>query len=144
MPSNKLIFPEPAIFKTSIKLGIHNINYGGHLGNEQVLSLMHEARMRWLVSLGYQSEIGLMNNIGIIITESLIQYKAEAFYGDELVISISLLDITNVGLQVYYRLDNITNGNVTAIGRTQILFFDYALRKIARMPGDFKIKLTNG
>ena len=49
----KLALPESFSFETDIKVRISDINYGGHLGNDSVMSLIHEARLRFLEKYGY-------------------------------------------------------------------------------------------
>ncbi len=44
MPRVELELPERFQFVTEIPLRITDINYGGHLGNDALLSLLHEAQ----------------------------------------------------------------------------------------------------
>ena len=44
----KLTLPENFNFSTNIEVRITDINYGGHLGNDSVLEIIHEARIRML------------------------------------------------------------------------------------------------
>ena len=41
----KIPLPEKKDFSTEIKLRISDINYGGHMGNDAVLTIVHEARL---------------------------------------------------------------------------------------------------
>ncbi len=49
----KIEMPEKFIYKTEIPVRITDINYGGHLGNDSLLSIIHEARVRFLKHLEY-------------------------------------------------------------------------------------------
>lgn len=144
MSRSKLHFPEPTLFETSLMVRIQDINYGGHMGNDRILALMHEVRLQWFHALGYSSEIGIENQTGIIVTESIIQYKSEAFYGDNLQVSLSLDDVSDVGMEIYYLLYNSTPDKVAAIGKTSVVFLDYGTRKITKIPIGFRSKLLNG
>ena len=77
MPRIKIEIPERFIYKTEIPIRITDINYGGHLGNDSLLSIIHEARVRFLKNLGY-SEANVEGS-GIIMIDSAIQYKSEGF-----------------------------------------------------------------
>ena len=79
----KLEMPTAYPFKTELTVRITDINYGGHLGNSDVLALLHEARVRYLKSYGY-SEIDV-EGYGTIMLDVVIQFKAQAFAGDVLV-----------------------------------------------------------
>jgi len=53
MPRVELELPERFQFVTEIPLRITDINYGGHLGNDALLSLLHEARVQFLRQYGF-------------------------------------------------------------------------------------------
>jgi acyl-CoA thioesterase FadM len=135
----KIELPEKFIFKTEIVIRVSDLNYGGHLGNDSVLSICHEARLRFLKHLGY-SELDIEGS-GIIMADSAIQYKAEGFYGDELNIEIGVTDFTKNGCDIVYRLTNKKTGELVALVKTGIVFYDYKRRKILGIPEKFKTKM---
>ena len=47
-----LDLPSRFPFSTELEVQVGHINYGGHLGNDSMLSLVHEARVRYLRHLG--------------------------------------------------------------------------------------------
>lgn len=49
----KLILPESFLFSTTIAVRITDLNYGNHLANDKVLSILHEARMQFFQHYGY-------------------------------------------------------------------------------------------
>jgi acyl-CoA thioesterase FadM len=66
----KIHLPDKFPFSVSIPIRITDINYGGHVGNDTVLSLIHEARVQFLQHHGYKEleieDIGLiMSDVGI-------------------------------------------------------------------------------
>jgi acyl-CoA thioester hydrolase len=135
----KIELPEKFIFKTEIPIRITDINYGGHLGNDSLLSIIHEARLRFLKLLGY-SESNVEEN-GIIMIDSAVQYKSEGFYGDELLVEIAVNDFTGIGCDFVYRLTNKNSNKEIAIAKTGIVFFNYEKRKTAPVPPQFKKKI---
>lgn len=132
----KIELPEKFIFKTEIPIRITDINYGGHLGNDSLLSIVHEARLRFLKHLGYSESN--VEGVGIIMIDSAIQYKSEGFYGDELVIEVSVNDFTGIGCDFVYRLTNKKTSKEIALAKTGIVFFDYDKRRTASVPKKFK------
>lgn len=131
----KVDLPEQFLFSTEIPLRISDINYGGHLGNDAVLSLVHEARVRFLNQYGW-TELNIEGR-SIIMTDAVVVYKSEAFYGDTIVIEIALSDITSTGCDVLYRLSNKERGKEVARVKTGIAFFDYRNRKVVEAPEKF-------
>jgi acyl-CoA thioesterase FadM len=50
----KIELPEQLRFSTKIPIRITDLNYGGHVGNDTVLTLIHEARVQFLKSHRYE------------------------------------------------------------------------------------------
>ena len=136
----KIEIPEKFIFKTEIVIRVTDLNYGGHLGNDSVLSICHEARLRFLIQLGY-SELDVEGS-GIIMADAAIQYKGESFYGDKLIIEIGVNDFTKKGCDFVYRCTNKNTGTVIAIVKTGIVFYDYDKKKVVSVPERFILAIT--
>ncbi len=128
----KLKFPDnKALFEASIPVRISEINYGNHLGNDSVLSIMHESRMQWLRKNGYNElDIG---GVGLIMADVMIAYKAEAFYGDVLSVKIYADEVTDRSFDLMYHISAIRNGaqKDVAHAKTGMVCYDYKERKIA-------------
>ena len=139
MPRIKIVIPEKFIYNTEIPIRITDINYGGHLGNDSLLSIIHEARVRFLKHLGYSESN--VEGTGIIMIDSAIQYKSEGFYGDELIIEIGVTDFTGIGCDFVYRLTNKNSKKEIAVAKTGIVFFNYEKRKTAPVPSEFRKKI---
>jgi len=132
----KIEIPEKFIFRTEIPIRITDINYGGHLGNDSLLSIIHEARVRFLKQIGYsESDV---EGIGIIMIDAAVQYKSEGFYGDELFVEIAIKDFSAIGCDFIYRITNKIVSKEIAVAKTGIAFFDYTQRKTVRIPEAFK------
>ncbi|MFW6370207.1 MAG: acyl-CoA thioesterase [Bacteroidota bacterium] len=136
----KIQIPTAIIFETEVTLRITDINYGGHLANDAVLAIVHEARIRFLNSLGFSEKN--IEGKGIIMTDAGIIYKSQAYHGDKLKISIAVDEISKLGFDLYYMINNAENGHEIARIKTGITFFDYTTNKIAAMPERFKEKIT--
>lgn len=135
----KIEIPKKFIYKTEIPIRITDINYGGHLGNDSLLSIIHEARVRFLNHLGY-SESNVEGS-GIIMIDSAIQYKSEGFYGDELLVEVAVNDFSGIGCDFIYRVTNKNTSKEIALAKTGIVFFNYEKRKTAPVPELFKKKI---
>ena len=78
------------VYETAIQVRVDDVNYGGHLGNDSVLTLCHEARIRFLDEIGH-SETNLYGK-SIIMTDAMVLYKAEGNLGDKLETALCLDD----------------------------------------------------
>ncbi|GBD90305.1 bifunctional 3-hydroxyacyl-CoA dehydrogenase/thioesterase [bacterium BMS3Abin04] len=132
--------PQSFQYSTEIPVRITDLNYGGHVGNDSFLSIIHEARIRFLNSLGY-SEIDI-EGVGIIMVDSLINYLKESFYGDVLKVEVAIDNIDDGSCDYFYRLTDLKTGKPVVNAKTGILFYDYKDNKKALMPEKFKDKIN--
>lgn len=134
----KIDLPARMLFSCTLPVRITDVNYGGHVGNDSLLSLLHEARLQFLRSMGYSEKD--VEGRGIIMTDAVLVYKSEIFYGETLTIEIGVADVQRHGLDILYRVTS--NGKEAARAKTGIAFFDYEKRSIAPMPEKFSSRIT--
>lgn len=131
----KLDLPEHFVFSTELDVRVSDINYGNHVGNDRMVSLLHEARLRYFRSQDF-SEFNIAG-LGVMVTDVVVSFLAESFVGERLIIHVGLTDFNKYGCDVVYRVDNHATDKVVAKAKTGIVFFDYDERKIARIPKVF-------
>ena len=124
-------------FSTEVEVQVGHINYGGHLGNDAMLTLIHEARVRYLRELGYTEQD--VEGVGILMVDVQLVYRSEVFHGDRLSIEVAVGDLSRTGCTFYYRVTSLQTGKEAARGRTGVVFFDYAERKVTRVPSRFTV-----
>jgi YbgC/YbaW family acyl-CoA thioester hydrolase len=142
MPRIHIDLPKQFSFSCELPVRVSDLNYGGHVGNDSILTLMQEARVLYYRHLGFNSEISLQGTIGQIIADAAVVYKAESFLGDVLVIEIAATDFNKYGYDLVYRLTNKTSGKEVARAKTGIVCFDYEKRKMAGVPERLRKALT--
>ena len=136
----KLTLPSTFTFSTQIPVRITDLNYGNHLGNDAVLSILHEARMQYLKCKGY-TELEFAG-FGLIMSDVAIEFKAEAFYGDVLKAYVTASEISRVGFELYYKLVKNEKEEVVALAKTGMICFDYEKRKVTALPTEAAEKLN--
>lgn len=131
--------PEQFPFATEITLYLSHMNYGGHLDNALLLTVVSEARARFFQSMGY-SELNV-EGVGIIVSDAALQYRSEAFHGEVMVVSMGAADFASKGCDLLWRMHEKTSQREVARGKTGIVFFDYAARKVTQVPANFRSRL---
>jgi len=126
--------PKHFPFVVELPVRVSDLNYGGHVGNDSVLTLMQEARALFYRHLGFESEVKLEGSVGQIISDAMIVYKSESFLGDVLLIAVGAAEVTKYGFDLYYLITNKATGKDVAHGKTGIVCFDYDKRKVASVP----------
>ena len=126
--------PAEFLFTTEIQVRITDLNYGGHVGNDTILSLFQEARVQFYKHLGFKNELNFEGPVGQIITDATVVYKSESFLGDVLLCRLATSDFNKYGFDMLYQLVNKDTGKEVARGKTGIVCFDYEKRKVASIP----------
>lgn len=139
----KLTITGKRLFTVSIPVRITDINYGNHLGNDALVSLLHEARVQWLHALGY-TELAFAG-CSLIQGDLAVEYLNESFYGDKLTVNIHAADITRVSFDLLYEIQTVRNDQPIPVARakTGLLCFDYASRKVISMPEKVRALLVD-
>ena len=137
----KIELPEKFSFETIIPIRITDLNYGNHVGNDTILSMIHEARVQFLKQLGY-GELNLAG-VGLIMSDVGIEFKSELFYGDEVIVSIAAGDLSKISFDLYYKLEK-RSGETTqlvAVAKTGMVCYDYGKKKVTAIPMEVVDKL---
>lgn len=132
----KIDLPKKFIFSTDIRPRITEINYGGHLGNNALLAIAHEARARFLAAYQW-SEVDI-DGRSLIMVDAAIMYLREVFYGTTLHVEVAVTDLGRIGCDFVFRLSAGEDCREVARVKTGIAFFDYQQRKVVRMPAVFR------
>ena len=132
----KIDLPQKFIYFTEISVRVYDVNFAGHLSNDSILSMVHEARIRFLKNWGY-SEVDTAG-AGIIMFDAAIQYKSQGYHGDILVFDVSVNNFIRNGCDFIFRITNKANGKEIARAKTGIAFFDYEQNKMVPVPEKFK------
>jgi acyl-CoA thioesterase FadM len=119
-------------FNTQIAVRVTDLNYGGHLGNDSLLSLVHEARVAFLSSHGL-SEIDC-GGVSLTMGDAAIVYQGEAYAGDDLNIEVAAGEPSESGFRLFYRLTRASDRAKIALVETGMVCFDYRAKKIMPLP----------
>ena len=140
MSRTKLDLPAKFLFETSIPIRITDVNYGGHVGNDTVLTLLHEARMQFLNHYHF-SEMSF-GGASLIMSDVTIEFKKELFYADAIRIFVTVSNFSKIGFDVFYKIVR-NKEEVIAVAKTAMVCYDYELKKIKRVPQTV-LDLLNG
>jgi acyl-CoA thioester hydrolase len=140
----KIDLPDKFSFSTNIPIRITDINFGGHVGNDTILSIIHEARAKFFAHCGY-TELDF-GGAGTIMSDVAIEYKDQIYYGDEVFASVSVGEITKVAFDIFYKLEKISsNGkqSTVAFAKTWMVCYDYDKKKVVAIPEVAIKKITS-
>ncbi|WP_374580470.1 thioesterase family protein [Pseudoduganella sp.] len=137
----KLEFPEDQFcFSTQLTVRVTDINAANHLGNDSMISMISEARARFLFEFGVQETEP--DGTGIIVTDLATTYRAEAHARDQLLFEVGVMDFNKYGGDVTFRVTRPADGKVVAMAKQGFVFYNYKSSQVVPMPDDFRAKFS--
>jgi acyl-CoA thioesterase FadM len=133
----RLELPSSFPFHTSLEVRVTDLNYGNHLGNDALLGLIHEARVRFLASLGWTEHS--VEGVGILMADCAIVYRLQGRLGDRLEVAVAAGEFSRSGCDLFYLLTR--DGGELARAKTGIVFYDYAAEAVRPVPAGFRARL---
>lgn len=135
----KLEFPEDQYyFFTQLTVRVTDINAANHLGNDSMISMISEARARFLFEFGVEEFQG--NRIGIIVTDLATTYRTEAYARDRLLFEVGVMDFNKYGGDITFRISRPHDNALVAMAKSGFVFFNFETRQVVPMPEEFHSK----
>jgi acyl-CoA thioester hydrolase len=141
----KIKLPEKFSFQTQIPIRITDLNYGNHVGNDTILSILHEARVQYFQKFGL-AELDFAG-VGLIMSDVAIEFRNEIFYGEKIIASVAAGEFSKAMFEVIYKLDKETSQHtriLVAVAKTAMVCYDYSKKKIVPIPAEALNKLATG
>lgn len=134
-----LEFPEDQFyFSTQLTVRVTDINAANHLANDSMISMISEARARFLYDFGVRETES--DGTGIIVTDLATTYKAEAHARDQLLFEVGVMDFNKYGGDIIFRITRPQDHKLVAMAKSGFVFFNYKRSQVVPMPEDFLAK----
>ncbi|HEY5801117.1 MAG TPA: thioesterase family protein [Burkholderiaceae bacterium] len=135
----QLIFPEDQYYySTPLTVRVTDINAANHLGNDSMISMISEARARFLFEFGVSETE--RDGTGIIVTDLATTYRAEAHARDQLLFEVGVMDFNKYGGDITFRITRPRDGKLIAMAKSGFVFFNYKSTQVVPMPDEFRSK----
>jgi len=134
-----LTFPEDQYcYTTLLTVRVTDINAGNHLGNDSMISMISEARARFLFEFGVQE--AERDGTGIIVTDLATTYRAEAHARDQLLFEVGVMDFNKYGGDIIFRITRPKDKTAVAMAKQGFVFYNYKTSQVVAMPDEFRAK----
>jgi acyl-CoA thioesterase FadM len=137
----KLEFPEDQYcYSTHLTVRVTDINSANHLGNDSMISMISEARARFMFEFGIEENRG--DGVGIIVTDLATTYRTEAHARDQLLFEVGVMDFNKYGGDITFRITRPRDNALVAMAKSGFVFFNYKSKQVVPMPAAFHRKFT--
>lgn len=130
--------PEFFFQSFDIPVRITDLNYGGHAGNDSLVSIIHESRVQFLQFHNF-SELNI-GGPGLIMANLQIDFKKEIYYPEILRVTIGAGNVSKASFDFFYKLSvhrDDTDLEV-AFAKTGMVAYDYTKKKVVPIPERFR------
>ncbi|WP_317205871.1 thioesterase family protein [Janthinobacterium sp.] len=134
-----LHFPEDQYcYSSQLTVRTTDINAANHLGNDSMISMISEARARFLYEFGVRETQA--DGTGIIVTDLATTYRAEAHARDQLLFEVGVMDFNKYGGDITFRITRPADQTLVAMAKYGFVFFNYKTSQVVPMPEEFRAK----
>jgi acyl-CoA thioesterase FadM len=135
----QLDFPEDQwYYSTLLTVRVTDINGANHLGNDSMISMISEARARFLFECGVAETE--RDGTGIIVTDLATTYRAEAHARDQLLFEVGVMDFNKYGGDIIFRITRPRDKTLVAMAKSGFVFFNYKSSQVVAMPEEFRAR----
>lgn len=113
-----------------------DIDVYGHVNNAVYLTYLEEARVAFGESVGLRRLYS--RACSTIVAHADIDYKAPAFHGDELHITVQTGNVGRSSFEYLYAVQRPTTSTRIAVGRTVQVCFNFELDAVVRVPEEWR------
>ena len=118
----------------------------GHVNNAVYLTYLEQARFTlWREQIGFVARPmaeGGKRGEGMILARAEIDFRAQARYGDELEVQLSLASLGRSSFTYEYQIVRLPAGDVMASARTVQVWFDYDRERSVPLSDEMKRQLA--
>ena len=123
-------------FSTEIPVMVRDINAAGHLANDALFAMLHEARLRWLVGHGWNE--ANVDGVAVILADAAAVYTREGFWGMRLRVDLAVAELRTRSFDLVYAMTDLASGLEIARAKHGAVFFDHGTKTSAAMPEVFR------
>jgi acyl-CoA thioester hydrolase len=118
----------------------------GHVNNAVYLTYLEQARFNlWKAQLGFTAKTATDSGprgVGFILARVEFDFRAQAKYGDDLDVKLSLDSFGRTSFAYSYEIVNAATGQLVSTAKTVIVRFDYDAQKPAALDDATKAQLS--
>ncbi|MBI3942639.1 MAG: acyl-CoA thioesterase [Chloroflexi bacterium] len=133
--------PEGFHFSMTQQVRFRDMDAMGHVNNSVYLTYLEEARIAYLQQMGQWR--GDVRQIGTILAEVTIQFKAPAYFQEKLLVWMRTVELRNSSFIMEYVIESEAQpARLIALGRSVQVCYDYAEQKSVPIPDRLRQSIT--
>jgi acyl-CoA thioester hydrolase len=125
---------------TEVRYG--DLDPQGHVNNAKHLTYFEQARINYLIHLGLFSKDQSFMEVGVIVADVHITYRAPIHYGEPIKVGVRSAKIGNKSITTEQCIVHAEGGKILAEGTVALVTFDYEGLKPVNVPVEWREKIS--
>lgn len=121
-------------FYMAIEVRYGDLDPQGHVNNARYLTYMEQARIGYIRRLGLWEEGSSFLDVGIILANAHITFRAPILYGQPLQAGVRMSRLGEKSMDMEYRLEDGRDGRELATATTVLVAYDYRAAQSIPIP----------
>jgi len=132
------------MFRHRLSVRFRDCDALGHVNNAVYFTYFEQARFHHWMSLGYDLRTLPPGVPGFILARAECNFEAQATYGDELEVRLTVAALGRTSFTYDYELVKVETGERVASARSVQVCFDYETQTPVPIPDELRQKLDAG
>jgi len=130
------------VFSYPIQIRFRDMDAFNHVNNAVYHSYLEEGRIQFMRDLGIQRQPG--SGLGWILVRTEIDFRGQARYGDELIITVRLGRVGNRSFELHHRILRPADQALIVEAKSVQACMDYDANKSVSIPDSWRAKMQGG
>ena len=133
---------KPFKFFHPIEIRYGDLDPQGHVNNAKFLTYFEQTRVQYLIQLGLFSKDQSFLEVGIILAEATVTFRAPLRYGVNAWVGAGVTHLGNKSIHMAYDLQDRRTSESIAEGSAIIVTYDYGDHKTITIPDHWREAIT--
>ena len=129
-------------FSCPIEIRYADLDPQGHVNNANFLTYFEQARVGYLIELGFFSKGQSFLDVGIILADAHVTFLVPVLWGMQLRAGARVARLGNKSISMEYLLSDAGTQTSLATGSTVLVAFDYHLQTSIPVPDVWRSKIS--
>lgn len=131
----------PFHFYHPVEIRYADLDPQGHVNNARFLTYFEQARVHYLIHLGLFSQEQSFLEIGIILAEAAVTFKAPVYFGTQARVGARVSRLGHKSMTMEYEMAD-DKGKVYATGSSVLVTFDYQTHSTIPIPPAWREEIS--
>ncbi len=128
-------------FYHPIEVRYGDLDPQGHVNNAKFLTYFEQARIEYLIEMGFFTKDQSFMEIGVIVADVHIAYREPVYFGQNIKVGIRVIKLGNKSMTCEQTVVDADSGKELAKGELVIVTYDYKAGKTISIPNEWREKI---